>query len=200
MYLVNKARVEAFTDAVVAIIMTIMVLEFKTPESPQWTAILHEGPYLFAFGVSFLFIAVAWYNHHYMFSLADRISKRVYWLNIAWLFAMSLLPVATAWAGRYLQARAPEYFYLLVFFLWSKTYLYLSMALATDLDATNGEKAARIRRMPIFRFMQSWRLLTQTVVVGILIYFYPPSCLLVTSLELIYMAIHTTPDSDKIAG
>lgn len=120
----NKARVEAFTDAVVAIIMTIMVLEFKTPESPQWTAILHEGPYLFAFGVSFVFIAVAWYNHHYMFSLAERISKRVYWLNIAWLFAMSLLPVATAWAGRYLQARGPEYFYLLVFFLWSKTYLY----------------------------------------------------------------------------
>lgn len=195
----NKARVEAFTDAVVAIIMTIMVLEFKTPESPEWTAMLDEGPYLFAFGVSFVFVAVAWYNHHYMFSLAERISKRVYWLNIAWLFAMSLLPVATAWAGRYLQARGPEYFYLLVFFLWSKTYLYLSVAIANDLDATNTEKAARLRQMPIFRFLRGWRLPAETAAVAVIVYFYPPSCLLITLSELVYMAIHTTPDSDRVS-
>ncbi|KRN94771.1 hypothetical protein IV81_GL001048 [Pediococcus stilesii] len=72
----NKSRVEAFTDAVVAIIMTIMILEFKTPETDRWSGIIAEVPYLFAYIVSFIFIAVAWYNHHYMFSIAKRITKK----------------------------------------------------------------------------------------------------------------------------
>ena len=88
----NKGRVEAFTDAVVAIILTIMVLEFKTPETAKWTGIIHQLPYFFAYIVSFLFVGVAWYNHHYMFALALRISKKVYWINNLWLFSMSLLP------------------------------------------------------------------------------------------------------------
>ena len=77
----NKGRVEAFTDAVVAIILTIMVLEFKTPETAKWTGIIHQLPYFFAYIVSFLFVGVAWYNHHYMFALALRISKKVYWIT-----------------------------------------------------------------------------------------------------------------------
>ena len=95
----NKSRVEAFTDAVVAIIMTIMILEFKTPETDRWSGIIAEVPYLFAYIVSFIFIAVAWYNHHYMFAIAKRITKKIYWVNNFWIFTMSLLPVSTAWAG-----------------------------------------------------------------------------------------------------
>ncbi|MFT9353950.1 MAG: TMEM175 family protein, partial [Lacticaseibacillus paracasei] len=71
----NKGRVEAFTDAVVAIILTIMVLEFKTPETAKWTGIIHQLPYFFAYIVSFLFVGVAWYNHHYMFALALRMTN-----------------------------------------------------------------------------------------------------------------------------
>lgn len=92
----NHARVEAFTDAIVAILMTIMVLEFKTPTSPDWRAIFADLPYLFAYVVSFLFMGVAWYNHHYMFALSKRLTKRVFWLNNLWLLTMSLIPVATA--------------------------------------------------------------------------------------------------------
>lgn len=104
----NKGRVEAFTDAVVAIILTIMVLEFKTPETAKWTGIIHQLPYFFAYIVSFLFVGVAWYNHHYMFALALRISKKVYWINNLWLFSMSLLPVATGWVGKFPQATGPS--------------------------------------------------------------------------------------------
>jgi len=60
----NKGRVEAFTDAVIAIALTIMVLEFKTPEEPTFTALMANWSYLVAYLISFLFIGVAWYNHH----------------------------------------------------------------------------------------------------------------------------------------
>ncbi|WP_179393885.1 TMEM175 family protein [Lacticaseibacillus absianus] len=194
----NRARVEAFTDAVVAIIMTIMVLEFKVPESPRLTAILAELPYLFAYLVSFLFIGVAWYNHHYMFARAQRISKRVYWVNNFWLFTMSLLPVATAWAGEYLSARGPEFFYLMVFFAWSVAYWGLTRALIADHRGT--PVAAQLASMPPYRFMNSWRLLTFTLVLAVVVYFYPPACLIATLGELIYMALHTTADSDRVVA
>lgn len=91
----NKSRVEAYTDAVIAIILTIMVLEFQVPDSPSWHKIIEQLPDFFAYIVSFVFIGVAWYNHHYMFGIASRITKKVYWVNNLWLFSMSLLPVAT---------------------------------------------------------------------------------------------------------
>lgn len=196
---IKKNRVEAFTDAVVAIIMTIMVLEFKIPEGAQWTAILNELPYLFAYVVSFLFIGVAWYNHHYMFALANRISKKIYWINNFWLFTMSLLPMATAWAGTYMNSRAPEYFYLLIFILWSFAYYILSKAIYQELKQSNSKNADKIVQMPPYRFMNSG---TKCIVTNglliVAIYFFPPSCLIFALLELSYMAFHTTKDSDEI--
>lgn len=192
----NHARVEAFTDAVVAIIMTIMILEFKTPTSPAWQAILEDVPYLFAYVVSFLFIGVAWYNHHYMFALAKHLSKRTYWVNNLWLLTMSLLPVATAWTGRFLDHRAPEYFYLAIFFFWSIAYWWLTRTLIAAHRGT--AVAAKIAAMPPYRFMNSWRLPAFTAVIAVAIYFWPPVCLLATLVELIYMAYHTNADSDRV--
>lgn len=98
----NKGRLEAFSDAVIAIIVTIMILEFKTPETPEIKALLENGPYFFAYIITYVFVGVAWYNHHYMFSLTKRVTKRIYWLNNIWLLSMSFLPVATAWTGRFI--------------------------------------------------------------------------------------------------
>lgn len=64
----NKGRVEAFTDAVIAIILTIMILEFKVPESLNFSAIVEQVPYLISYAIGYLFIGTAWYNHHYMFA------------------------------------------------------------------------------------------------------------------------------------
>lgn len=195
----NKGRVEAFTDAVVAIILTIMVLEFKVPDSYELMAILHELPYLFAYLVSFLFIGVAWYNHHYMFALAKRITKRIYWINNFWLFTMSLIPVATAWVGRFLDKRVPEYFYLFIFVLWSIAYYWLSREIALSMEATNPEISQKIRQMAPYRYIGSFHAGVATLGLVVLIYFYPPSCLLMTLGLLIYMAFHTNKDSDQVA-
>ncbi|SOB40865.1 conserved hypothetical protein [Latilactobacillus sakei] len=83
-----------------------MILEFKTPETAEMKALLENAPYFFAYIVTYLFVGVAWYNHHYMFSLTKRVTKRIYWLNNIWLLSMSFLPVATAWAGRFINSRA----------------------------------------------------------------------------------------------
>lgn len=104
----NKGRVEPYTDAVVAIILTIIVLEFKTPETAQWEEITRQIPYFFAYIVSFIFIGVAWYNNHYMFILAKRITKKVYWINNLWLFSMSLLPIATGWVRKFHKMLIPN--------------------------------------------------------------------------------------------
>ncbi|WP_268912363.1 TMEM175 family protein [Lentilactobacillus sp. SPB1-3] len=196
----DKSRVAAFTDAVVAIIMTIMVLEFKTPETYNWSGILDEGTYFFAYAISFLFILVAWYNHHYMFALAPRITKRIFWINNAWLFSMSIIPVSTAWVGKFMMNKAPEYFYLIIFLFWSLAYESLTKEIIKASKASgHKEIAKKIASMPPYRLLNSWRSLILYAVVLVMIQYFPPMGLLVTLAELLYMAFHTTDDSDQIA-
>lgn len=101
----NKGRVEAFTDAIVAIIMTIMVLELKIPEGSNFQALLDERYYFIAYLISFFMIATTWYNHHYIFTVSKWISKRAFWANCIWLFLMSLIPVSTAWISKYTHSQ-----------------------------------------------------------------------------------------------
>lgn len=136
----NKTRVEAFTDAVLAIILTIMILEFKTPESFELSAILDQIPYLISYAIGYLFIGVAWYNHHYMFSKTRWITQNVYWANNIWMFTTSFIPVATAWVGRGLNEQGPEIFYFIVFLLWSVAYFYLSNRLIRATKRTTNQK------------------------------------------------------------
>jgi len=196
----NKGRVEAFTDAVVAIVLTIMVLEFEVPKEPTFVALAANASYLVAYLISFLFIGVAWYNHHYMLTLTKRITKRVYWLNNIWILTMSLLPVATAWAGKFIDQPQPELFYFIVFLLWALAYAVLSYALVKDNEqAGHADVAAKIRRMPVYRVHTHWWFWASSVVVAALILFvWPPLCLIFTVVELVVMAIKTTPDSDRL--
>ncbi|MGO3601890.1 MAG: TMEM175 family protein [Enterococcus malodoratus] len=194
----NKGRVEAFSDAIVAIIMTIMILEFKTPHDFHWTAILEDLPYLFAYAVSFFFIAVAWYNHHYMFSLTKRVTKSIYWINNIWLFTMAMIPVATAWAGEFMLYHAPEYFYLLIFTLWSMAYYWLSRTIDRVNHEANPEISQKIKKMGPYFYMGSIYFPLTVLATAIGIYFYPPIGLIATLIELIVMAFWTNDDSDKI--
>lgn len=194
----NKGRVEAYTDAVVAIILTIMVLEFKTPETAQWEEITKQIPYFFAYIVSFVFIGVAWYNHHYMFTLANRITKKVYWVNNLWLFSMSLLPVATGWVGKFPQYTNPEYFYLIIFTFWSITYRWLSDTIRKTADHRNTTVSQKIEQMLPFRFLNSLFFPLSVVVIAVGIYFYPLLGIIITLIELIILGLLTSPDSDKI--
>ena len=195
----NKGRVEAFTDAIVAIIMTIMVLEFKVPDSYHLVDLIELIPSLLAYSISFTYMSIAWYNHHYMFSLANRITKRIFWANNLWLFTMSFIPFATAWAGRFTDKRVPEYLYFFVFFIWTLAYYFLSKMIIQELVNTNSHKADKIKSMKIYKFISGKFFWISNIIIGILIYYYPPVALIATILLLIYMGINTNSDSDNLA-
>ncbi|MET4096396.1 TMEM175 family protein [Arthrobacter sp. UYCu712] len=93
----NKNRLEAFSDGVLAIIITIMVLELHVPAEPTWRALLEESPTFFGYVLSFIYVGIYWNNHHHMLHLAGRISGGVLWANLHLLFWLSLVPFTTRW-------------------------------------------------------------------------------------------------------
>ena len=93
----SKTRLEAFTDGVIAIIITIMVLEVRTPHGTTWAALRQDLPVLLAYVLSFVLIGIYWNNHHHMLAAVTRISGMTLWANQHLLFWLSLIPVATAW-------------------------------------------------------------------------------------------------------
>lgn len=95
----EKNRLEAFSDGVLAIIITIMILELSQPAGDKLKDLLALGPTLIAYILSFLFIAIYWVNHHMIFHGVERINVKILWCNIAWLFVMSFIPFATAWVS-----------------------------------------------------------------------------------------------------
>lgn len=196
----NKTRVEAFTDAVLAIILTIMILEFKTPESFELSAILDQIPYLISYAIGYLFIGVAWYNHHYMFSKTRWITQNVYWANNIWMFTTSFIPVATAWVGRGLNEQGPEIFYFIVFLLWSVAYFYLSNRLIRANEKDHQPKAAEaIRSMVIYRYMSNWKLVSIQVIVSVLVLkFMPGLQMVIVTLMIIFVGARFNADSDKL--
>ncbi|APX73247.1 TMEM175 family protein [Companilactobacillus allii] len=196
----NKSRVEAFTDAVLAIILTIMILEFKTPESFELKAITLQIPYLISYAVGYLFIGVAWYNHHYMFSKTKLVTKRIYWANNFWMFSTSFLPVATSWIGEDLNAQGPQIFYAIIYTIWSASYILLSYLIAKDNDEQGYKNVAKsIRQMKIYRYLTNWKyLLIQTIVLIIILIYLPVLQIVLVLWQIIFIGSRTNPDSDKL--
>lgn len=94
----TTSRLEAFSDGVLAIIITIMVLELKVPGEPSLDALLEKtGTGLLTYLLSFVYIGIYWNNHHHMFQLVDRVDGAVLWANLTLLFSLSLYPFTTAW-------------------------------------------------------------------------------------------------------
>jgi len=96
---IDTSRLEAFSDGVIAIIITIMVLEIHRPEEPTLDAVRPLIPTLLAYLLSFVFVGNYWNNHHHLFKAAKAIDGRVMWANLHLLFWLSLIPVATGWVG-----------------------------------------------------------------------------------------------------
>ena len=103
----GKGRLEAFSDGVIAILITIMVLELKVPEGSDWGALRPMIPLALAYVLSFAFIGIYWNNHHHMLHTVERVSGGVLWANLHLLFWLSLIPVGTAWMGEHHTAAAP---------------------------------------------------------------------------------------------
>ena len=93
----SKNRLEAFSDGVIAILITIMVLELHTPQGTSWEALREDLPVLLAYVLSFVYLGIYWNNHHHMMAAVHRVSGGALWANLHLLFWLSLVPVVTAW-------------------------------------------------------------------------------------------------------
>src|SRR5688572_22976501 len=95
----QKTRLEAFSDAVIAIIMTIMVLELRIPEGSTWAALEPVVPKFLVYLLSFVFLGIYWNNHHHLIHTCARVNGKILWANMHLLFWLSLTPFVTGWMG-----------------------------------------------------------------------------------------------------
>ena len=110
----SPARLEAFSDGVLAVIITIMAFELKAPVSGDFTSLGHRLPPLLVYMLSFTFIGIWWNNHHHLLRAARRLTGGVMWANLHLLFWLSLIPVLTEWIGEHYDSTAPAASYGLV--------------------------------------------------------------------------------------
>lgn len=123
----NKQRLEALTDGVVAIILTLMVLEIKPPKTNEMTEYILFFYNIFAYLISFLYVGIYWNNHHHMFHLVEKINWKVLWGNLFFLFSLSFIPLATSWivVGQF-DNHISVAFYGLILLLNAFSYIVLS--------------------------------------------------------------------------
>lgn len=134
----TKGRLEAFSDAVIAIIMTIMVLELKVPANDSLTGLQHEWPVISSYILSFVYLAIYWNNHHHMLHASKHVTGAVLWANMHLLFWLSLVPFGTAWMGRFPFSIGPVAVYGFLLFMAGSAYYILERVLIT----ANGEDSA----------------------------------------------------------
>ena len=125
----TKGRLEAFSDGVIAIIITIMVLELKVPHSPDLEALRPLVPVLFSYVLSFVFMGIYWNNHHHLLHAVKHVDGRVLWANLYLLFWLSLVPFVTAWMGETHFQAVPVFAYGVVLLMSGTAYYILSRAL-----------------------------------------------------------------------
>jgi uncharacterized membrane protein len=127
----SKGRLEAFSDGVIAILITIMVLELKVPHGTDWAALSGFLPVLSSYVLSFVFLGIYWSNHHHLFQAVKRVDGRILWANLHLLFWLSLVPFTTAWMGENPKAPAPVAIYGVDLFLAGCAYFILARLLVS---------------------------------------------------------------------
>lgn len=125
----DKGRLEAFSDGVIAILITIMVLELRLPQGTNLTALVQLAPVFLSYMLSFLLLGVYWNNHHHMLQAIKQVDGRVLWANLHLLFWLSLVPFATNWMGENSFATLPVAFYGVLMLLSAIAYYILARSL-----------------------------------------------------------------------
>ena len=126
---IPKNRLEAFSDGVIAILITIMVLELRPPAESSLAALKPILPTFFSYVLSFIYLAIYWNNHHHMLHAAKHINGRIMWANLHLLFWLSLFPFVTAWVGKTHGAARPTALYGAVFLMAAIAYLILQRSI-----------------------------------------------------------------------
>lgn len=123
--IMHKGRLEAFSDGVIAIIITIMVLEFKVPHEAHLSALLGLWHIFLSYVLSFIYVGIYWNNHHHMLQVTSKISGGILWANLHLLFWLSLIPFTTAWLGENQFADGPVAVYGVVLLMCAIAYTIL---------------------------------------------------------------------------
>ena len=125
----RRSRLEAFSDGVLAIVITIMVLELHRPEGPHFEDLADTANGLLSYAISFVYVGIYWNNHHHMFQLVHRVDGMVLWANLHLLFWLSLLPFSTAWTDETHFAQDPMVVYGINLLMAGVAYYTLQIAL-----------------------------------------------------------------------
>jgi uncharacterized membrane protein len=128
----SKGRLEAFSDGVVAILITILVLELRVPHGADWHALRPLLPVFLTYVLSFVFLGIYWNNHHHMLHTADRINGKILWANLHLLFWLSLVPFVTGWMGENHFASVPTAVYGGVLLMAAIAYTILKDAIVAE--------------------------------------------------------------------
>jgi uncharacterized membrane protein len=140
----SKNRLEAFSDGVLAIIITIMVLELKVPHGDSVAALRPLWPVLLSYVLSFIYVGIYWNNHHHMLHTCQRVTGGMLWANLHLLFWLSLIPFATGWLGENHFAAGPSVLYGLVLWMAAIAYLILQQTIiASEGDDSVLRRAVR---------------------------------------------------------
>ena len=140
-----KGRLEAFSDGVMAIIITIMVLELKVPHGSDWDTLLPLLPVFLCYVLSFLYVDIYWNNHHHLLKACRRVTSGIMWANLHLLFWLSLLPFVTGWMGENHFTIQPTLLYGLVLLLAAIAYFILQRLIVAD-HGNDSRLAAAIGR------------------------------------------------------
>lgn len=178
----DKGRLEAFSDGVLAIIITIMVLELNVPHGDSWDVLFPQWPVFLSYVLSFIYVGIYWNNHHHLLHAAERVSGGVLWANLHLLFWLSLMPVATGWVGENHFAQLPVALYGVVLLMSAVAWVPLQYCLI----AANGGKSSLLAQA----IGRDWKgkVAVTMYLVGILLAFVAPwvSCLLYATVAAIW--------------
>ncbi|HEV7506840.1 MAG TPA: TMEM175 family protein [Thermoanaerobaculia bacterium] len=125
----GKGRLEAFSDGVIAIIITIMVLELRVPHGADLAALRPRVPALLSYVLSFVYVGIYWNNHHHMLTATHKVNGRILWANLHLLFWLSLVPFVTGWMGENYSAAVPVAIYGVVLIMAALAYTFLARSL-----------------------------------------------------------------------
>jgi uncharacterized membrane protein len=140
----SKGRLEAFSDGVIAILITIMVLELKVPHGDGWAALRPLLAVFLTYVLSFVFLGIYWSNHHHMLQLAAGVNGKILWANLHLLFWLSLVPFVTGWMGENHFAAPPTALYGVVMLCSALAYLVLQQAIIAS-EGEGSRLAAAVR-------------------------------------------------------
>jgi uncharacterized membrane protein len=180
----HKGRMEAFTDGVIAVIITIMVLELKLPREATWHALLADVPVFLSYVLSFVYVGIYWNNHHHMLQMVAHVSGRVLWANLFFLFWLSLFPFTTSWLNEShpRPASVPTALYGIVLLLAALAWVSLLRALI----AANGGEKSGLRDA----LRGDWKTLVSPIgyLIGIALAFFAPilSCVIYAAVAALW--------------